>query len=335
MKKFLLLIIIISIFAGLIIIRQLNRTLWAPIVSSEGLVYYVEPNQSEKQLVTNLEHLTNLKHRKLFYELMRMKGLWRELCWGEYFFPAGSTMGDVIDILLSGKVVRHRFTLVDGWNIYDVLDALKQDPYVQHTLNGVSLAAIAKQLDVSHKSPEGLLFPETYFYTWRTKDISILQRAAQKMTEVTNDLWPNRASDLPYTSLYQALIVASMIEKETSEVSEMPVIADIILKRWKKPMRLQIDASVIYGLEPNFSGSLTRDDLRRKTAYNTYRNDGLPPTPIAMPGEEAITAALHPKKTKAWYYVSKGDGTHRFSETYKEHRQAIQLYLGRKLITDV
>ncbi len=197
-------------------------------------------------------------------------------------------------------------------------------------MKGLSLAQVAKRLNLPHPSPEGLLFPDTYFFTLDTPDTEILSRAVEEMRNYLQEQWPRRARGLPYRSPYQALIVASMVEKETALPREMPIIAAIILKRLKIWMHLQIDSTVIYGLEPHFSGNLTINDLKKKTPYNTYTKYGLPPTPIAMPSALAIHAALHPAKTPYLYYVAKGDGSHQFSVTLAEQNAAVAKYqLGK------
>lgn len=307
----------------------------ASIAPAKGLTYILKPNTSAIKLSNDLKSEGELSSTTFFRILLRLRHAMPKLQAGEYFFPAGSTPNQAINKMIAGKIVHHSFTIVDGWNIYQVLTAIESDPYVKHTLKGLSLQQIAKRLGMPHQSPEGLLFPDTYFFTLNTPDTDILSRAYQEMKNYLSDQWPKRKSGLPYRSEYQALIVASMVEKETAQVKEMPIIAAIILKRLKIWMHLQIDSTVIYGLEPHFNGDLTLNDLRQKTPYNTYTKYGLPPTPIAMPGALAIHAALHPVKTEYLYYVAKGDGSHQFSTTLAEQNAAVAKYqLGKDNTAD-
>jgi UPF0755 protein len=265
--------------------------------------------------------------RKFYFKgLIRLTGQGNQLRAGEYYFKTGSSPYSIIKQVAAGNVVQHPFTLVNGWNIYQVLAALRKDPYLQHTLRGKSLKTIAHLLNIKHSTPEGELLPNTYYFVLGASDLSILQRAHQAMRSYLKTVWPGRKKGLRYRTPYQALIVASLIEKETGEVKEMPIIADVILKRLKKWMHLQIDSTVIYGLEPNFNGRLTISDLRKKTPYNTYTKYGLPPTPIAMPSKEAIHAALHPATTPYWYFVATGKGGHVFSRTLAEQNKAVEKY---------
>lgn len=299
------------------------------IIPNKGMTYLFKPGTSVAQLIRDLESEGQLKSPVYFKLLLRLRHAATKLQAGEYFFPAGSTPDQVINQMVTGKVVRHSFTIIDGWTIYQVLAALRADPDIKQTLTDHSLQQVAKQLKIPHNSPEGLLYPDTYYFTLGTTDTDILSRAYQKMADYLAQEWAKKAAHLPYVSQYQALIVASMIEKETAAPKEMPIISAVILKRLKIWMPLQIDSTVIYGLQPNFSGHLTSNELKKKTPYNTYTNYGLPPTPIAMPDVLAIHAALHPTSTKYLYFVAKGDGSHQFSSTLVEQKKAIATYLKK------
>jgi UPF0755 protein len=323
-----LILIIISIIAFTVKwVRFENR----PIILNDGLTYVVEPGTNIVQLASDLEKYGDLKNTFFFELYARLSGAASELKAGEYYLKGNSTPSQVLATLVSGKIVYHPFTLVNGWNIYDVIKVMNQDPDLIHNLKGKTPKEIAKAMHLKYSSPEGLLYPDTYYFTLHTTESSLLNRAYKKMNRYMNTVWPKRARGLPYHNQYQALIVASMVEKESAVVKERPIIADVILKRLKMWMPLQIDSAVIYGLEPHFSGNLTRSDLQRKTPYNTYTRYGLPPTPIAMPGPVAIQAALHPVKTKALYFVAKGDGSHEFSSTLEAQKKAVDRYqLGSK-----
>jgi UPF0755 protein len=301
-----------------------------PLVPKQGRHYILKPGTSALRVSRDLTHRGNFLSPWLFDELIRWRDDTRKLQAGEYNLPAHATPLQLLDLIRSGSNVYHSFTLVNGWNIHHVLNALRADTTIKHTLGKKSLASIAKLLHISQKTPEGWLYPETYFYRLNATDLSLLKRAHRAMQVHLQKAWKARAKQLPYKNAYQSLIVASLIEKETGLAREKPVIAAVILSRLKKWMRLQIDAAVIYGLGPRFSLPLTRKELKIKTPYNTYLHYGLPPTPIAMPGKTAIWAALHPAKTNVLYFVAKGDGGHVFSKTLSEQTKAIAKYLLKK-----
>lgn len=321
-RAFYLCLIVVVIFVFLWV-----RFLVTPIVGANGLHFVLKPGTTAIRFAYELKDQGLLEHPHWFVLLMKYHGVQHQLKSGEYQFKPYSTPAMVIAQVKAGSDIYHAFTLINGWTIYQVMQALNSQQNIQHDLAGKSLAQIAKAIGIKESSPEGWLYPNTYFYRWGVSETTLLKRAYHAMQSYLKVQWPVRANNLPYRSPYQALIVASMIEKETAVTSEKPIIAAIILKRLKLWMHLQIDASVIYGMGPDFKGSLTRDDLRRKTPYNLYQKYGLPPTPIAMPSPSSIYAALHPAATEALYYVAKGDGTHIFSQTLAQQRKAIQRYL--------
>ena len=217
-------------------------------------------------------------------------------------------------------------TLVEGWTYAQALAALHSHPRLSAILAGLDteqqLAAMA--IEVSH--PEGWFFPDTYRFTAGMSDADILRRAHQRMRQVLAEEWEARSPDLPYEDAYQALIMASIVERETGQPSEREQIAGVFVRRLRSNMRLQTDPTIIYGLGSDFDGNIRRRHLRQATPYNTYVIRGLPPTPIALPGREAIRAALHPDDSQALYFVAKGDGSHQFSNTLEEHNKAVRHY---------
>lgn len=295
------------------------------IIQPGGLHYFLKPGTTPRQFARDLKQQAQLKDPTLLLIAFKQHP-GKKIKTGEYLFQAGSTVEDVVEQVLDGRVMYHSFTIIDGWNIYQVMQALQNAPLLQHTLSNATPAQIAKILKAPYATPEGLLLPDTYFYTWNTPDVELLNRAYAAMQDFMNEVWLQRSSSVPYTSTYQALIVASMLQKETANVGEMPIIAGVILKRLAMGMPLQIDSTVIYGMLPGFTGPLTHADLLVKSPYNTYTQKGLPPTPIAMPDKAAIVAALNPASTAALYFVAKGDGTHTFSATLAEQDQAIKAY---------
>lgn len=246
---------------------------------------------------------------------------------GAYLIPPGITYVELLKLLVEGKEHQLSITFIEGSTFKDWLAVLKASKNITHRLTDFSVKTIAHKLGLPHDNPEGLFFPDTYFFTVGTSDIEILTRANQRMTKELNELWKTKAKNLPYNSAYEALIMASIIEKESGLHSEHPIISSVFINRLNKKMRLQTDPTVIYGLGERYKGDIKRSHLREKTAYNTYRIDGLPPTPIAMPGIRALHASMNPKKTDFLYFVSDGFGKHVFTRSLKEHNKAVKQYL--------
>ncbi|MCW8887203.1 MAG: endolytic transglycosylase MltG, partial [Motiliproteus sp.] len=221
-------------------------------------------------------------------------------------------------------------SLIEGLRASDYLSKLAAHPDLVQTLKEQSHEQVAKQLGITSGKLEGWIYPDTYSFTRGTSDLDILTRAYQRMKKVLDQEWQQKQKGLPLNTPYEALILASIVEKETGVAFERPEIAGVFIRRLQKKMRLQTDPTVIYGMGDRYKGNITRADLKRKTAYNTYQIMGLPPTPIANPGKEAIRAVLNPAAGKALYFVAKGDGSHQFSATYAEHNKAVQHYQRSK-----
>ena len=249
---------------------------------------------------------------------------------GEYALGHGLTPAGLLNKLASGKVIQHRFTIVEGWTFHQLRAALAADPTVVQTLEGVDDDEVMRRLDAEGIYPEGRFLPETYHYTKGVDDLRLLKRAYLAMQELLNEEWAKRDPDLPLANPDEALTLASIIEKETGQASERPQIAGVFVRRLKLGMLLQTDPTVIYGIGPDYDGNITRVHLRTDTPYNTYTRAGLPPTPIAMPGRAAVEAALHPADGKDLYFVARGDGSHAFSATLAEHNRAVRRYQLRR-----
>lgn len=245
---------------------------------------------------------------------------------GNYTLNKNITPYQLLMSLNHGKTTQGSITFIEGKTFLQMREKLKLNDAVKSTIQDLSDAEVMRLVGNGEKNAEGLFFPDTFYFDRSTADIVLLQRAYNSMQSKLAIAWANRATNLPYKDCYQALIMASIIEKETGKPEERPMIAGVFLNRLYIGMRLQTDPTVIYGLGAQFDGNIRRKDLLNDTPYNTYTRDGLPPTPIAMPGLASIEAALHPEQTKALYFVGKGDGSHAFSNTLLEHNRAVAKY---------
>ena len=249
---------------------------------------------------------------------------------GEYTLNPGLKIPELLDLFVLGKSRQYPITFPEGWSFKEIRQEIQRNPLITQTLNDMSNEAVMEKIDAGYKYPEGLFFPDTYFFEKNMTDLSLLQRAYHKMQRVLASEWDKKEEGLPLENPYQALILASIVEKETGVVHERPVIAGVFIQRLRKGMLLQTDPTVIYGMGESYKGNIRSKDLVTPTAYNTYIIKGLPPTPIAMPGQEAIHAVLHPEKTENLYFVARGDGSHVFSPTLKEHNRAVNIFQRKK-----
>ncbi|WP_030131968.1 endolytic transglycosylase MltG [Pseudomonas sp. QTF5] len=245
---------------------------------------------------------------------------------GEYRMVPGMTVNGLIDLWKRGEMVQYSLTLVEGWNFHQVRAALAKDEKLEQTLNGLSDSQVMDKLGHSGIFPEGRFFPDTYRFVRGMTDADLLKKAYDRLDEVLLKEWNQRAADVPYTEPYQALIMASLVEKETGVPQERRQIAGVFVRRMEMGMLLQTDPTVIYGLGDRYNGKLTRAHLKEPTPYNTYMIAGLPPTPIAMVGREAIHAALNPADGNSLYFVARGDGSHVFSDDLDAHNNAVREY---------
>lgn len=323
--RFLYFILITILLAGVIVVSII---LFSPNkFADNNIIYVYSPGTNTHQLADELYQRGVIKHPLLFRIAIRVQGHSKHLKSGEYEFNSGISMQGVINKLASGDVSTYEVTIVDGWTFKQALQMLESNPYLKHTLKGMSVAEIAKKLGIQRNNPEGLFLPETYQFIWPDSDEDVLRRAHKALQLVLQAQWEARTTGLVYKTPYQALIVASLVQKESGDVAERTEISGVIYRRLLKNMRLQIDPTVIYALGNKYKGKLHREDLWVKSPYNTYRHRGLPPTPIALPGANAIHAALHPDDGDALYFVAKGDGSHHFSSTLKAHDKAVLKYL--------
>ncbi|HBA66808.1 MAG TPA: endolytic transglycosylase MltG [Methylococcaceae bacterium] len=245
---------------------------------------------------------------------------------GDYEIAQGATAFDILSLFASGKSRQYAITFPEGWNFNQFLEQINSHPNIQKTLDKSDSEALLSYLNSDYDHPEGLFFPDTYFFDKNTTDLALLKRAHDRMLSILDQEWRQKQDNLPFETPYQALILASIVEKETSVPEERPIIAGVFIRRLEKGMLLQTDPTVIYGMGEDYQGNIRKKDLLTHTPYNTYVISGLPPTPIAMPGQASIHAVLHPEEGESLYFVSKGDGTHAFSANLAEHNQAVTTY---------
>lgn len=248
---------------------------------------------------------------------------------GEYFIAPGTTISSLLTQFREGKPVQHKLIIVEGSRFSDVVSSLRKaidEGLIKQVIPAGQYEAAFREIS-GQESPEGWVFPDTYYFPKGQTDKGFLRQAYSRMKQTLDEVWSQRDNGLPLKSPYEALILASIVEKETAAAEERPLIAGVFINRLKKGMKLQTDPTVIYGMGEAYKGNIRTRDLRKDTPYNTYTRKGLPPTPIAMPGKEALMAVVKPAKTDALFFVAKGRGRHYFSTTYKEHKKAVIKYL--------
>jgi UPF0755 protein len=297
------------------------------INNSESIYYILRPGYTAQRVSYDLAKLKLTKYPKILMVVIFMEGRVGLLKSGEYELPPGVSLQKAIDKLYRGQVAKHYFTIVDGWTFIQLYRKLQRNPFLQHQLQGLTPAEISVKLNLTQKNPEGFFLPETYQFIWPDSDLDILQRAHKALITILENEWEKRKTGNLYKTSYQALIAASLIQKESSNIAERNKISGVIYRRLSKNMRLQIDPTIIYALGEKYTGKLHHTDLRIDSPYNTYRYYGLPPTPIALPGANAIFAALNPDNDNELYFVAIGNGTHYFSSTLAMHNRAVTTYL--------
>ena len=310
------------------------RALQQPLDSDKAQSFAVNAGDSLGQISKRLAkqgHLSYARDARYLSLAGRLSGKASGIHIGEYDLKAHDTPWALLTAMADGDVIQHNFTIVEGWNIRQLLAALRNAESIKQSEPALTAKSLAKELELEAPIAEGWFYPNTYQYPRGASDISILRRAYAAMREVLETEWEQRDPDVPYDSPYEALIMASIVEKETAVPEERKQIAGVFVRRLEKGMRLQTDPTVIYGIGAKYDGNIRRRDLLTDTPYNTYVRAGLPPTPIAMPGKAAINAALQPADGSALYFVSRGDGSHVFSDDLASHNEAVRKYqLGKK-----
>ena len=290
----------------------------------------VEPGASPREVAASVAKAGVSVQPRMLYWWFRLSGQARQIRAGSYEFEGVVSPQSLLQKLVQGDEASRSVTLVEGWTFRQVRDALKGAENLRPEASTLSDAQLMAQLGRAGLAPEGHFFPDTYTYSKGSTDLAVLKRAMRAMDKRLEETWAQRNPKVPLQSAEQALILASIIEKETGRTSDQPLISAVFNNRLLIGMRLQTDPSVIYGLGAAFDGNLRKADLVADTPFNTYTRSGLPPTPIAMPGRQALRAAVNPAPSKALYFVSRGDGTSVFSESLDEHNRAVNQYQRRK-----
>ncbi len=324
--------------------RIFNLVVLLALLATAGLGYYVtrplllpatpfifdlKQGSSLKSTARELQQAGLLEQDWPFALMARLFGKSTQLKAGNYALEHPVSTLELLEIISQGKVSQRQASVIEGWTFKQFRDALNANTDISHDTANLTDAEILQRIGATENYPEGLFFPDTYYFSGGSSDLVIFKRAYQTMQKRLQEAWLNRATDLPLQTPYQALILASIIEKETGAPVDRDKIAAVFVNRLRKGMLLQTDPTVIYGIGEKFDGNLRRRDLLKDTAYNTYTRVGLTPTPIALPGVAALQAALHPAQTDALYFVSRGDGSSQFSSTLTAHNRAVDQYQKR------
>jgi UPF0755 protein len=299
-------------------------------VPEEGMIYTIPAGTSLKQLAFDLQRHGIIDQPRFFVMLGRELDAARSLKTGEYTLVQGMTPRSLLEQVTDGQVIQYSLTVIEGQTFREMLARIASHAVIEHTLEGLDDGEIMARLGHPGEHPEGRFLPDTYNFPRSTTDLAFLQRAYNAMTDQLQQAWEERQEGVPFKSPEEALILASIVEKETGRAEERPVIAGVFVRRLQKGMKLQTDPTVIYGMGAAFDGNIRLRDLRKDTPYNTYTRSGLPPTPIALPGADAIHAVLHPAAGNSLYFVAMGEGRHYFSSTLKQHNLAVDKFQKKK-----
>ncbi len=330
-KRSLKLSLVAALVAVLITLSSIYVFRWmtSPVAERSAISFEVRRGESVIQIAARLNTAGWLRHPTLWSLWARWRGLSGKLRAGEYQLTPDLSPKTMLQLLSSGKVLLHRLTIVEGSTYQNLRAILTTRDDVQQTLDGASDAEVIRKLNLSSNQLEGRFFPDTYYFAKNTSDVDILRMASQRMQIELERVWQGCESNCSVKSPDELLILASIVEKETAKSTERPLIAGVFLERLKRGIRLQSDPTVIYGLGAQYDGNIRKKDLLRDTPFNTYTRQGLPPTPIALPGAASLQAVAHPQRTGAIYFVASGnpDGSHVFSKTLQEHNAAVRRYL--------
>ena len=319
-------VLAIAVLVGLPVALGLGYALRDLPLKSSPLQFSIKPGSSLRSAAQEMVDAGVLDAARPFELLVRLAGEPTSIKAGNYEIEQGLTPLELMNTITRGSYTALAITFVEGWTFRQVRQALNEHPGLRHDTQALTEAEILQRLGIAHPSGEGLFFPDTYHFSHGVSDLNVLRRAHQLMEKHLAAQWARRAPDLPLANPYEALILASIVEKETGQASERALISGVFVNRLRIGMRLQTDPTVIYGLGERFDGNLRKKDLITDNPYNTYTRGGMPPTPIAMPGLASLHAALNPGETNALYFVARGDGTSYFSRHLDEHERAVTKY---------
>ncbi len=299
-----------------------------PLPIPDNFQYQIKPGSSLRQVAKDLvsERVLDYPTAVVWLAKARWQNTAAKIKAGEYAIPTASNANQLLELFIAGKAIQHSLVIVEGWTVRQMLQAVQAHPKLKQTLNNIKAEQLMSALGLPETHPEGRFFPDTYFFQQDTRDVDILRWAYERMQTELQQAWRAKAADIPLQTAEQALILASIIEKETGAAEERTSIAGVFTRRLQKGMKLQTDPTVIYGLGTAFDGNIRKADLQRDTPYNTYTRTGLPPTPIALPGRAALHAAVNPAEGDSLFFVARGDGRHYFSANLREHECAVIEY---------
>ncbi len=313
---------IVMVLLGLFVYYAYSR----PTLPSTPYTFTIKSGSSVASAARQLQEAHVIQHERLFVILVRIMGQSARIKSGRYTLEHAISPRELVTLLARGASTQRQITAIEGWTFRQFRAVLNASPDLKHDSLALTDAELLLRIGAEYDYPEGLFFPDTYAFEAGSSDLVVLKRAYQTMQKRLQTAWDNRDPDLPLQTPYQALILASIVEKETGAARDRDMIAGVFTNRLRHGMRLQTDPSVIYGLGPNFDGNLRKVDLLTDTIYNTYTRAGLTPTPISLPGAAALQAALHPAPTTAVYFVARGDGGSEFSSNLAEHNRAVNRF---------
>ncbi|SHG77024.1 endolytic transglycosylase MltG [Massilia sp. CF038] len=322
-KKFIYLVILIALAA------VAGFSYWAkqPITTEgEPIAFVIAPGSGVSAASQDIARAGVPINPYLFSTLARVTQKASRIKAGSYELKPGTTPRALVDQLVRGEFAQESLTIIEGWTFKQMRQAVAASKTLKHDTAELSDKELLARISSEFKSPEGLFFPDTYLFAKGSSDLAVYKQAHELLLNRLNAAWEKRDASLPYKSPYEALIMASIVEKETGQKSERAMIAAVFVNRLKQGMMLQTDPTVIYGMGDNFAGNIRKKDLETDTPYNTYTRSGLPPTPIALPGVQSLAAALGPAKSNALYFVARGDGTSKFSDNLNDHNKAVNQY---------
>lgn len=330
MLKLLTRLILLAIVAAAAVVGWLAWFAHQPLkLERTPVEFTIQPGSALRSAIRQMTASGIAMPEWAFFAIARTLGKAGEIKAGSYELAAGATPLDLLGKITRGEFVQVDIVFIEGWTFKQMRDALDAHPHVRHDTRGLSEADVMRRVQAPGDRAEGLFFPDTYHFPKGSSDVDILRRAYQAMERRLNAAWSERDPGLPLASPYEALILASIVEKETGQKADRNLIAAVFINRLRGGIRLQTDPTVIYGLGERFDGNLRKRDLLADTPFNTYTRDGLPPTPIAMPGLASIEAVMRPARTDALYFVARGDGTSEFSRTLDDHNRAVNKYQRR------